>query len=192
MRAMRVLAAGLVVTAGLCLVSALVMPRVVHMHPEPRERECRVLLRGVYSGQQALRADRGRYSTRIGDIGFQPEYGNRYLYLLTPDGRIAERRDGGAALGLDLGANGVGPDTSRTQETTATLRAKLPASIAAELGTYGDCDAGTCGFTAACVGNVDGDETPDVWTVSTEETVDVDGVRVAPGQPARRVNDRAD
>jgi hypothetical protein len=140
----------------------------------------------VYSGQQAIRADRGRSSTRIGEAGFQSECGNRYLYLLGPDGRIAERRDGGAALALDLEANGVGPDTSRTPETTATLRAKLPARIAAEFGLRGDRDAGTCGFTARAWGTW---MVTDVWTVSTEDTVDADGVRAAPGQPTRAVGE---
>lgn len=125
-------------------------------------------------------------------IDFQPEYGNRYLYVLAPGWRVAERYDGGVPIPLDLQASGVGPDTRRTTETSVSLRAKLPPFIEAEVGVRGDCDAGTCGFTAACIANLDDDETPDVWTVSTEPTVDLNGETIPPGVPAHRVSDRAD
>jgi hypothetical protein len=41
-----------------------------------------------------------------------------------------------------------------------------------------------------CVANLDADPDPDVWTVSSRATIDVDGATIAPGRPAHRRRDR--
>lgn len=162
------------------------------IHPHSRRSECEINLRELYLTQRSFREQHGRYSEQPLADGFWPEYGNRYLYLFSSRWRVAERFDGGTPLRLDPLANAVGPDPHRTRETSLSLRAKLPMSVEAELGVRGDCDAGTCGFTAACVANLDDDDTPDVWTISTEPTVDLNGDTIPPGVPAHRVTDRAD
>jgi type II secretory pathway pseudopilin PulG len=47
---------------------------------------------------------------------------------------------------------------------------QLPANLRAELGVQGACP--DCSITIACVGNVDGDEALDVWSISTVERGD--------------------
>jgi type II secretory pathway pseudopilin PulG len=47
---------------------------------------------------------------------------------------------------------------------------QLPAGLRAELGVQGSCP--DCSITIACVGNVDGDEALDVWSISTLERGD--------------------
>lgn len=192
MRVVQTLGAAIGLLLVLCLGSIWLLPQLMPIHARPKESECRTNLRAIYSGQQALREDRNAYSPVASRIGFQPEYGNRYLYLLDRDGHVAERHDAGSPIPLEPEATAVGPDTSRTTETSASLLAKLPLSIAKEVGVRADCDAGPCGFTAACIANLDDDDTPDVWTISTEPTLDFAGVGVPPGVPAHRVSDHAD
>lgn len=175
-----------------CLASAWVLPRCMPLGGRSKESECQVNLKALYAGQHAYREDRGTFSAALLATGFEPEYGNRYLYLLDPSGLVAARYDGGSTVRLPPEASGVGPDTRRTSETIASLRARLPTTVEAELGLHGDCDAGPCGFTAACIANLDDDDTPDVWTVSTAPTVDFRGDTIPPGQPAHRVSDAED
>lgn len=175
-----------------CLSSAWWLPRTIHVSGHSKESECRTNLKAIYVGQRSLRDERGMYARTFAGFGFQPEYGNRYLYLLDRSWRVAERQDADVPMAFDSDATAIGPDPRRTTETSVSLRAKLPVSVEGELGVRGDCDAGTCGFTAACIANLDDDETPDVWTISTEPTVDLDGETIPPGVPAHRVSDRAD
>ena len=192
MRFAEAVASGLGVLLVFCLSAAWWLPRTVHVSGHSKESECRTNLKALYVGEQTLRDEQGTYSNAIGRIGFLPEAGNRYLYVLDGSWHVAERFDGGTAIPLDPLASAVGPDPHRTKETSLSLRAKLPMTVEAELGVRADCDAGTCGFTAACIANLDDDETPDVWTISTEPTVDLEGETIPPGVPTHRVSDRTD
>ena len=46
-----------------------------------------------------------------------------------------------------------------------------------------------CGVTMVCVGNIDSDDTLDVWSVSTIDRTSPDGVPIAAGTPFQHTND---
>ena len=152
----------------------------------PRESECRGNLRTIAAKQLALMEARGVYSTHPAQVGFAPAPGNRYLYLFDREGAVA-RRDDRPSPPLDESV-GIGPDTRARGVTVEWLRARLPADVAAQLGLSGTCPA--CDVTVACVGNIDDDDTVDVWSLSTKDRVLPSGETVTQGLPWRHVNDR--
>ena len=119
-------------------------------------------------------------------MGFAPAPGNRYLYLFDREGPVA-RRDDGPSPPLEASV-GIGPDTRARGVSAEWLRERLPADVAAQLGLSGVCPA--CDVTVACVGNIDDDETVDVWSISTKDRVLPSGETVTQGLPWRHVNDR--
>lgn len=167
------------------LISACTFPRMGGHSPE---YECKVHLRAIAAAQQSMRDETGVYETQVSRLGFEIERGNRALLLLDRKGPIRERR--GVPDPTD-GAIGFGPDSSRRPElTTASLLLGLDPKLRAEAGLRGDCRTGSCGFTAICVLNLDSDPDVAVWTISTDETIDLDGKRIPPLDLALRMRDR--
>jgi len=152
----------------------------------PRESECRGNLRTIVANELALMEARGVYSTHPAEVGFAPAPGNRYLYLFAREGEVT-RRDEKPSPSPEASV-GVGPDTRSRGVTAEWLRARLPEDVAAQLGLSGTCPA--CDVTIACVGNLDEDETVDVWSISTRARVLPSGETVTQGLPWRHVNDR--
>jgi hypothetical protein len=151
----------------------------------PRESECHGNLRTIIARELELKDARGIFSVHPVEVGFAPAPGNRYLYLFARSGPVS-RRDGlpSPPPGESVG---VGPDTRSRHVTVEWLRERLPDDVAAQLGLSGACPA--CDITVACVGNLDDDDTVDVWSISTKDRV-IDGQPVSRGTPWRHVNDR--
>lgn len=130
------------------------------------ESECHSNLRAVAVAEQVFFMDQTRYSPDFREIGFTPDRGRRYLY-------VSEVAMQGTSIAAD-----------RTTETTRSLVEKIPLSLWLEVGIT------PSSYTVLCVANLDDDPDPDVWTVSSRPTIDVDGVTIAPGRPAHRRRDR--
>lgn len=155
------------------------------VHGPPRESECHGNLRTIIAGELELKEGHGVFSVHPVEVGFAPAPGNRYLYLFARDGDVTRRdQKPSPPLGESVG---VGPDTRSRNVTADWLRARLPDEVAAQLGLSGTCPA--CDVTVACVGNIDDDDTVDVWSISTKDRV-IDGQVVTRGLPWRHVNDR--
>lgn len=176
------------VVSILVLMAFASMRNPIHRCVRSREWECRTNLRVIAMVQQVARVEQGTYRLRPADLEFEPEFGSRALLLLGSEGRLNDR-----STRLDTCDDTVGfaPDKFRYPSLSADeLLAALDPKLRAEVGVRGDCRTGDCGFTALCVQNIDADPTVDVWTVSSDETTNVDGDRVPPLQPAQRVRDR--
>jgi hypothetical protein len=151
----------------------------------PRESECHGNLRTIIAGELGLKEATGAFSVHPADVGFAPAPGNRYLYLFARDGAVTRRDDRPSPPLAE--AIGVGPDTRSRKVTAEWLRERLPQDVAAQLGLEGDCPS--CELTVACVGNIDDDDTVDVWSISTKDRA-LGGQTVTRGLPYRHVNDR--
>lgn len=150
-----------------------------------KDGECRANLRTILAGEVVFFEAQQRYSEHPAEVGFAPVPGNRYLYLFSGQGEVT-RRDERPSPPL-LESVGIGPDTRARGVTAEWLRARFPAALLPGLGVHGACPA--CEVQVGCAGNIDDDETVDVWTISSVDRV-LEGVPVARGTPYRHVNDR--
>lgn len=167
--------------------------------------EAKMYLKDLYTYERAWVQEFDAYSEDMNQMGFEPELGNRYTYFSAPRGRVlttAERQtprqemNGSRPAAYQIVAADSGnPKFRGTFETFAktgcplTL-ATLPDGTRAGLGVTLPADGSGPGvFIGAAAGNIDGDPTPDCWSIATVERVAADGTRIAPGAPYNELND---
>jgi hypothetical protein len=152
------------------ILAAIAIPNFIKFQAKSKQSECKTSLRMAYSAQKATHAEKDVYLTDPAAIGFSVLQ-NRYLYRLDADGALES----------------VGLAPARSPETpVGALEAAIPASLRAELGVRGECPE--CEVTMACAGNIDNDDTIDVWSVSTADRT-IDGEQVPAGTPFNHVDD---
>jgi type IV pilus assembly protein PilA len=186
-RASAIAALGVPLLVWPVLLVLIAIPNVVRpRHTRSRVAECTSHLKAAFAAEKAFYAEHQRYSMHPVEVGFVPERGNRYLYRFAASGPVEERR---SALSLPaLSDVGVGPDVHRFPDIVpADLERALSPALAAELGVHGTCPG--CDITMACAGDIDGDATVDVWSISSRARTSDAGVAIAPGSPYREVND---
>ena len=114
-----------------------------------RRRECTFALRSACNDARVYRQEHDRVVADFKQIGFEPPPGNHYLY-------VADVSDGGFVradpkFGL-VNGDGLGLISEWV-----------------DVGVSGTCPK--CSLTVACAGNLDTDDTLDVWSVSTDDRV---------------------
>lgn len=158
---------GVVFVPVVGVLAAIAIPNFIRFQARSKQTECKAELKGAFVGQRAFFEQNDKYSGSPSAIGFQP-VGGRYLYLVSLEGRLE-------------------PKLSPTP--TEQLLAGVPAELRDALGVSGDCPQ--CTVTMACAGNVDGDPTIDVWSISSEPRI-INGEQVPAGVPWNEVNDVTD
>ncbi len=157
------------------ILAAIAIPNFMKFQAQSKQSEARANLKAAYLAQKSYLADKGAFDLHPATVGFNPERGNRYLYLFSSEGTIAARPD---VPGED--AVGIGIDTVRyPTESDARARAAIPAGVAGLTGTCPECE-----ITIVASGNIDNDTEYDVWSISSAER---------PGAPAGTpFNDHSD
>jgi type IV pilus assembly protein PilA len=143
-------------------------------------------LKGIFTGQKSRFGERDRYSSNTGEVGFQPERGNRYYYdlgdLNGTGAACANFEDRVAAVPANAPPYcGVQADQTRfgTMFTNAALASAITggatptfvmtnsnANLAGVGFILANCP--NCDFSAQAVGNVDNDAVGDVQWVSSQ------------------------
>jgi type IV pilus assembly protein PilA len=178
---------GAVALACPCLgiVSAIAIPNFIRFQARARQSECNTNLRAFYTAVQAAKEE-GRLQKDLSKLGFSPERGNRYAYFLGQG--PMEDRSGPQAAGTE-GAQAIGVDTFKNVKDRPLTFKDLPPDVASEVGISGVCP--DCSLTMACVGNVDRDasDSPDVWSISTQDRHTANGETIPAGEVYNHVND---
>lgn len=132
--------------------SGVVFPNFAKSTKENGTAEAQQGLRTIALMQRNYFAQSKRYCPSFVTCGLSPPPESRYLYFLTP----AE-----VAGGEDVGDHAWGSDmASRVVAATAALkRAKVVPRSARD------------GFLAVAVGNLDGDDTLDIWTIDANDNL---------------------
>ncbi|MCP3144115.1 fimbrial protein [Pyxidicoccus xibeiensis] len=168
------------------IVSAVAIPNFLKFQARAKQAECKMYLKGWYAAQASQYSSAQTYEPVFSKVGFAPERGNRYAYF-AGEGPMEARTQAQAEAAE--GAVAVGVDTFKFATQGPISLSDLPPDVSAQVGLSGECPE--CAITAACAGNVDNDETLDVWVVSTRalDLQDEDGNPVAAGQVVNVVND---
>ena len=157
--------------------------RIMRPHTRKRSWEARTNLKSAFWAERSFFDERGRYGDVPDEVGFTPEYGNRYLYLLSTRGDVLTRGapDGGFHTGLSA-------DLSKFPSSdTRRLLAGIPGALLSDVGVR-CADDGGCDVTILAAGDIDADPTIDVWSVSTRERV-IGSQTIPPGVPFNHVID---
>lgn len=146
---------------------AIAIPNFIKFQARTKQAECKTNLRSLYTAAATQLVDEGRLGN-LEELGLVAEPRNRYAYV------------------LQLPDDVVPVGERETPLDAAALRDALR-SAGVEPGVQGKCPE--CDITAACVGNVDSDDTLDVWSISSIRRTDADGNRVDPGALLHHVDD---
>jgi len=150
-----------IVVPQIGITAAIAIPNFIKFQARSKQAECRANLKALYAAQKSLYAERSEYSGDPEVVGFSPSSPQRYSYFLS-----AEEQ------GWLIGDRNSPP---------------APDPELADLGVSGECPE--CGFTAMCMGQIDQDETLDVWLVSSEELEGPAGETVPAGEPVNIQSD---
>jgi len=168
------------------ILAAIAIPNFLRFQARAKQSECRTILKSFYVSQMAANVETGNYFRELSKTGFSPERGNRYAYFVAAG--PLEDRSGPQAQGIE-GALAIGVDTFRHKDARPITFEHLPPQVAQQAGISGECP--DCNITMVCAGNIDRDDTLDVWSISTGERT-VDGKSVSAGESVQHVNDVVD
>jgi type II secretory pathway pseudopilin PulG len=168
------------------ILAAIAIPNFMRFQSRAKQAECRTYLRSFYVGQLSASGEAGGYPRELAKAQFAPERGNRYAYFV--EAGPMEDRSGPQAQGVEE-ARAIGVDTFQYKDAQPITFAQLPPQVAQQAGLSGECP--DCRITLVCAGNIDRDDTLDVWSISTGERT-VEGKSVPAGEPLHHVDDVKD
>lgn len=163
------------------MLGAVAFPSYQKYMVRAKQSECTTMLRVIATGEKSLQSEQMRYSEKLADIGFFPDREMFYAYLLSQDPvftRTRVRSENATAVLADKNAY--------SEEDVMTV---VPPFFAGNVrvGVEGECPA--CEFTAICVGNLDSDPAPDIWSISSRDRVGSDGAQIPALLPFHEVDD---
>jgi type IV pilus assembly protein PilA len=166
--------------------AAIGIPNFIKFQARAKQSECKSNLKSAFTGEKSLFQEKQVFSTNADEVGFSPERGNRYAYFLFDVGQVQDRS--AATLTPEPGMTGVQVDLFKYRDARPISYAELPPVAGnVKAGVHGQCP--DCSFVAVCAGNLDNDETLDVWSVSTEDRTAPSGESIPAGVPFNDVND---
>lgn len=178
---------GVVGLACPCLgvLSAIAIPNFIRFQARARQAECKTNLKSFFTAAMVAKED-GQPQMDLSKPEFEPERGNRYAYFLGP-GPMEERNS--AQVESPKGAMAIGVDTFKWSTVRAFTFKDLPPDVASQVGVSGTCP--DCSITMACAGDIDNNpsDSPDVWSISTQDRKTAQGELIPAGQPYNDVND---
>jgi hypothetical protein len=150
----------------------------------------------MFTAQKAFAAEKDKFSTLIGEIGFSPERNNRYSYFTGPAGTLTKR-----STNTDVPTatdDGITFDSFKYTDTTVfdpSVLNKVPASTCGQ-NAPGATSVTPPVWTGMAQGQVDTDSSADLWSISTANRdlsaggATCDQAQTNPsGEPANESND---
>jgi type IV pilus assembly protein PilA len=178
----------MIVVAIIGILAAIAIPNFIKFQARSKQSEAKANLKAMFTAEKAFFQEKDRFSTLVGEVGFSPERNNRYAYFLTGGTNLDDRSGANATTAST--ATGVSVDRFKGYTAVTGPVTTVPCS-----GTLG-ITQGTNGpiFLGEAIGNVDSDNTMDMWSISTEGRVGSgsncdQGANIASGEPGNDTND---
>lgn len=171
------------IVAFIGIVAAIAIPNFIRFKARAKQTECRTELKKLYLDEVAFLAANGARTFSVSALNASPPSQSHYAYFLSRTGPFI-------VPGLPAPDDATGFEAVLPQGLVPGHAVEaLPPMLAGDvrLGP-GDTDGS---FTFACIGNLDGDPTQDVWSISSVSRV-ARGESIPPGQPFNDVNDLVD
>jgi type IV pilus assembly protein PilA len=159
----------MIVVAIIGILAAIAIPNFIKFQARSKQSEPKANLKSIFTSQKAYMQEKDTYSSFIAQLGFVPERGNRYHYLLSAGGTHLVR------TGVDVAV--AGTDTHIDVDTAkhglpATFTPSAAMATSPNSGTFGTYTNGTTTrreFVHAAMGNIDADTgTADEWIIASE------------------------
>lgn len=150
------------------LVSMLLAPRLKSVSTGILQTEAKMALAGLYTAEKAFHAEYEQYTTDIESIGFKPYEPTQYKFGFAAPSTIVK-----PFLAKQVDAIKYDPNRMTSDIFKETYGDRVPASSFTDLVQKHcpDCTASENGFKIVAIGNLDEDETLDVWTIDHDKNL---------------------
>jgi type IV pilus assembly protein PilA len=191
----------MIVVAIIGILAALAIPNFIRFQARSKQSEAKANLKSLFTAQRSWYQEHDAYDQMIHKIGFNPERGNRYVYMNGSASKLEDRTTAPAKVATDdqgvtvdsfkyasaLSIPTYGGASVAWQGGAAAPAVKDPGSVA------GTCPV--CEFSGVAAGNIDNETTGiDSWIISSVDATvtpahepQVDNVPA--GQPENTYND---
>jgi type IV pilus assembly protein PilA len=189
----------MIVVAIIGILAAIAIPNFIKFQARSKQSEPKANLKALFTAQRAYFSEKDSYNSTVGDIGFNPERGNRY-FLATGCATLTQRTV--AQESSTTGDCGFAVDVFKgyLAITTGSIANATESAATAGAGTCGLATTGcvvlgnTGAFAGIAAGNVDNDSVIDNWLVSSMSMVIAASAlseqqNNGPGVPANNIND---
>ncbi|MCP3143990.1 prepilin-type N-terminal cleavage/methylation domain-containing protein [Pyxidicoccus xibeiensis] len=170
----------MIVVAIIGILAAIAIPNFIKFQARSKQGEAKSNLKGLFTAQKSYFQEKDRYSGLAGAIGFAPERGNRYAYVISaavPAGSGAVPQDRSVAAIPNTANHIIQVDTFKFQFMPDGITQTLPnppmtvnGGLPNAAGLYQN--AGTSHFLHTAVGNIDNDVTAglgyDQWFIASQ------------------------
>jgi type IV pilus assembly protein PilA len=178
----------MIVVAIIGILAALAIPNFIRFQARSKQSEVKANLKSAFTAEKAYYQEHDQYSSCIKKIGFSPERGNRYRYVLNGTARTDETcgtqelRDDAPGVSLPTdGSVGIDRFKHGTGAAITTAMGAIPAPAYAPIAPAGTTIvvlANLVGVTPATAdanasfgvgahGDIDNDTNLDLWYVSS-------------------------
>jgi type IV pilus assembly protein PilA len=179
----------MIVVAIIGILAAIAIPNFIKFQARSKQSEAKSNCKAMFTAQKAFFAEKDRYSSLVGEIGFAPERNNRYSYYL--DNATAGSLDvrSTAIASTAATATGISFDIFKYGGSAYGYAVKngVTPGISTNLFT-----SGNAGWAGQAEGQIDTDAALDTWTIATESTTITTGDNqgnVSAGEPNNAYND---
>lgn len=148
------------------MLAAIAIPNFIKFQARSKQAECKLELASLYAAQQLYQAEHHAFAQSVDDLDWRPGAKRNYAYRISADSVV---------------------DPTHSSLSVDELEETYPDELVNLIGVIGECPE-ECATTMACAGNIDNDDTIDVWMISSQEQ-NIDGQRVPAGQPFNLIND---
>src|SRR5438045_8972804 len=83
----------MIVVAIIGILAAIAIPKFVKFQARSKQSEAKANLKAMFTAEKAYSAEKDKFSTLTGEIGFSPERNNRYAYYVGPGATLTKRSD---------------------------------------------------------------------------------------------------
>lgn len=179
----------MIVVAIIGILAAIAIPNFIRFQARSKQSEAKTNLKAIFTGQRSFFGERDTYSAVAANIGFSPERGNRYAYVLDNAACVWQARPNGPINPANASAETcIMVDTGRYPAMLPTPAVvagvpvyqppannpNIPVGIASLTATLQFCPV--CSFAASATGNIDNDATLDQWYVGSMDATVAPGV----------------
>ena len=180
----------MIVVAIIGILAAIAIPNFIKFQARSKQSEAKSNCKAMFTAEKAFAAEKDRFSSLVGEVGFSPERNNRYSYFMSTGTGIDVRT--GTTASTPATATGISYDVFKYG--TITTAPALTTGVAAKNNvTPGLQSIGsTAAWAGSAVGQIDNDPAGDEWTISTESmslSAGDNPGNVSAGEPNNSYND---
>jgi len=193
----------MIVVAIIGILAAIAIPNFLRFQARSKQSEAKANLKSLFTAQRSQFQEKDKYLTQISVLGFSPERGNRYAYVLNAAPASWTNRN----LALQASAatdEAIGVDMFKYPTVATTQPAPAEGAIAyssavgnppATAGVTPAPSCPVCNFLAYATGQLDTDVGIDTWVISSQDATvtpacgDLTDTAAPAGTPYNSYND---